>query len=126
MIDQNLPFEHQFIKDRVIHELAQGMTSIIMRLEPLFREFVQWGIEHRGLDVSREGMNAKKFGIRMTKLVWTQTNTIGFRAISKARTDTGIVYTFDVHALAKEMVDKKWASEEEVDIQHAHTDPLRI
>ena len=115
MISLNMPMEHEFIKEMVVHAFNQKQgdvadESIITRLDSLHRRFLDFLLSR---DKRIDGLTAKKFGIRLTKLVWTETNITGFRSITKSRTEQGMVYTFKIKSLADEMVQKKWASKDD-------------
>ena len=131
MIDLNLPLEHQFVKDMVLRAFhspavqpvhaagsdaaAAGQPSRrvkVVQMEALFNKFMDWATQRLGAaSPSLAGMNDKKFGLRMSKLVWTaDANTTGFSGIVKERKGAGMVYQFDIDKLAQEMVEKRWAA----------------
>ena len=116
MIDLNLPLEHQFVKETVVKAFHASTDPPVetMMMETIFRRFMDWLVLRNGSAVAISGMNSKKFGLRLSKLVWTaDANTIGFKGITKRRVGAGISYTFDVAKLADEMVDKRWAAADE-------------
>ena len=129
MIDINMPPEHQFIK-AFISEHFHSRTHSHSRARPrppgdplvktvkmdaLFADFLTWATLAMGFGASRlENMNSKKFGLKISKLVWTaDCNTIGFHGLTKTRCGSGIVYTFDVPLMAREMLEKRWAVPDE-------------
>ena len=129
MIDMNLPLEHQFVKAYVA-ECYHAQTSssptctprspttpqcVVRKMESLFTDFLMWATSTMNAGASRlANMNSKKFGLKMSKLVWSaDLNTIGFQGLTKARNGSGVAYTFDIPKLAREMVEKRWASPDE-------------
>jgi hypothetical protein len=115
MIDLNLPLEYQFLKETVASAFSRGDPVIHVQLVKLFRHFITWAARRQISASKLEGMNDKKFGVRMSKLVFTDAmNTQGFKGVTKARSGQGIVYSFDVPLVADELVRKRWAAPDEL------------
>jgi hypothetical protein len=117
MIDLNLSLEQQFVKETVLtmFHAAPPRLRLEQSMDTLFAQFNVW-LEAKMAVGSRTdaSTNSKKFGVRLTKLVWNESiNTTGFRGISKMRNGAGMIYAFDISVLAVEMVEKKWAAPDE-------------
>ena len=114
MIECSMPMEQQFFKHIVLeafhkHHHEQLVKS---RLDELFQGFESWLDRNKNIPRS-SGNSAKKFGIRLSKLVWTPENVSGFKGLSKTRHGAGVVYNLTINMLASELVEKRWAAADE-------------
>jgi len=113
MIECSMPMEQQFVKHVVNTAFHRNEHVLKMRLEELFQGFEAWLDRNRNIPSRSAGNSAKKFGIRLSKMVWTPENVSGFKGITKARHGAGVVYNLQIDVLASELVEKRWAAADE-------------
>lgn len=113
MIECSMPMEQQFFK-HVVSEAYHNHEHVVVktRLDELFHGYEAW-LDHSKNIPRSPGNSAKKFGIRLSKLVWTPENVSGFKGLSKTRHGAGVVYSLAIDTLASEMVEKRWAAADE-------------
>jgi hypothetical protein len=92
---------------------SSSMPLLEYRLDDLFREFKEWMVD-KGPTFSKHNTSLIKFGQKMTKLVYNASGRTGFRAVTKKRSSSGIIYCVDFYLFLAEMVDKRWVSSDEI------------
>lgn len=82
------------------------------------REYVEWVRSSMATSsVVEKMMNPKKFGLRMSKLIGQGPDVEPgtFAGITKSRRGAGVLYTFDVPLVVREMVVNRWAAQGEIE-----------
>jgi hypothetical protein len=59
---------------------------------------------------ARHNTSSIKFGVTLSKLVATDSNRAGFKSVIKNRKAAGVLYTFDIAGMQREMVEKHWVT----------------
>ena len=116
MVSLNLPYEHQYIKSLIIQSCqeAQGFIDgmvVKMKTEDMFKSFMEWKKEN---NVTSYETTTLKFGHKLTQLVRNEEKSTGFVGLTKKREGKGVYYKLDIAALAKELVESRWATPEEM------------
>jgi hypothetical protein len=112
MVSMNLTYEHQFFKQLVLRWSAGAAitdTSKRISLDAMYTAFNTWLVANR----VRYETTHLRFGMRMSKLVWSEEKSTGFRHLSKTRCNAGVVYHIEVRGLEQELRAKGWISEDD-------------
>lgn len=115
MVNLNLPYEHQFIKQLMLRTLHDGKARIDgpivkVKLDELFTDFLSWMEENK----CKYDTSKIKFGNKMTGLVRDEKKSTGLAGVSKMRHGVGVVYRFEVRSVVQELVRCRWVSVDEV------------
>lgn len=114
MVEANMPYEHAFVKDRVLQLHMAGEVTAKATAEALTTEFQSWLLVNGPVVGARPyDTNARKLGVKLTKLTAEHAGTGGFEGFTKSRSHAGITYNLDVRSMVQAMVGKKWVTAEE-------------
>jgi hypothetical protein len=110
MVSMNLPFEFHFIKDTIMSQDGTINDKLTLTGEELFQQFNAWMQVNVMSEQARSRHNTSsiKFGVTLSKLVASDSNRAGFKSVMKSRKAAGVLYTFDVAGMQREMVEKHW------------------
>jgi len=112
MVSMNLPFEFHFIKDLIMSQDVDQNDKLTRTAEELFQQFNAWMQVNVVSEQARARHNTSsiKFGVTLSKLVATDSNRAGFKSVIKSRKAAGVLYTFDIAGMQREMVEKHWVT----------------
>ncbi len=125
MVSVSLPFEHQFIKSKVLSELRRrrspGARSadlpsavITIKSSDLFTEFSAWLVSVFTDGAPRYSTSVHKFGIKVSRLAWKPETASGFKGLTRKLSNKATLYVLDIAVLAREMEEKRWLCPDEV------------
>lgn len=107
MIDANLSYEEEFIKSKILDLNRRGRGLVSVGSTELFTEFVAWLQQNFTMN-NTYNTTAKKFGRKVTSVMWCDTRQSGFKGLTKDRVTQGVVYVFDTPLLMNEMAERRW------------------